>query len=268
MAFMGECDLSIVIPCYNEASRLPRTLERTITFLETKPGQHEIIVVSDGSSDATTNVAAQAFRVLPPNVRGRWYEYTPNAGKGRAVQLGMRMAQGRRLLFMDADYAVPLADLARAEALLDQGFDIAIGSRAASETKIVEHQSFLRERVAKLFGFIQRNYLGLPLKDTQCGFKLFTRDAAQKIFGRVKLTSVIFDGEVLWLAKRMKLRVTDFPVEWTHDPDSRITYNLVRSLKVLGDMLRIPLLHLGSEAPVADQNPSKKVSIESTSPIL
>lgn len=269
MAFMGECDLSIVIPCYNEASRLPRTLVRTISYLETKPGRHEIIVVSDGSTDATTDVAAQAFTSLPQNVRGRWYAYTPNAGKGRAVQIGMRMAQGNRILFMDADYAVPLADLARAEALLDHGFDIAIGSRAAGETKILEHQSFLRERVAKVFGFIQRNYLGLPLKDTQCGFKLFTRDAAQKIFEHVKLTSVIFDGEVLWLAKRMKFKVTDFPVEWTHDPDSRITYNLVRSLKVLGDMLRIPLVHLGSEtASIANKKSSKKVSIESASPIL
>src|SRR5439155_11907640 len=97
---------------------------------------------------------------------------------------------------------------------------------------------------AKIFGFLQRNYLGLKLKDTQCGFKLFTFDASWKIFGETKLHSVIFDGEALWLAKRMGFQVVEFPVEWTHDPDSRITYNFLKSLAVLRDMLSIPFLHL------------------------
>lgn len=264
MALLSECDLSIVIPCYNEAGRLPRTLERTMAYLETKPGSHEIIVVSDGSTDATDEVAFQAFKTLPNNVRGKWYGYMPNEGKGKAVKIGMRQARGRRILFMDADYAVPLSDLSRAEGLLDQGFDIAIGSRAASDTKITRHQSFLRERIAKVFGFIQRNYLGLPLKDTQCGFKLFTRKAAHQIFEQVKLTSVIFDGEMLWLAKRMKYKVADFPVEWTHDPDSRLTYNFSRSLKVLLDMLRIPVIHFATatkQAKEATEHPIREIAV-------
>lgn len=240
----AECDLSIVIPCFNEARRLPRTLARTFAYLATKPGNHEIIVVSDGSTDGTLEEAAEAFRVLPENVSGHWFGYAPNEGKGKAVKIGMRQAAGSRILFMDADYSVPLEDLTRAESLLDQGFDVAIGSRAMEHTKIVESQSFLRERVAKVFGFIQRNYLGLRLKDTQCGFKLFTRESARKIFGEVKLHSVIFDGEALWLAKRMKYKVAEFPVEWTHDPDTRLSYNFARSLKVLRDMLSIPFLHL------------------------
>lgn len=267
MVLHGECCLSIVIPCYNEARRLPRTLERTITFLETKPGLHEIVVVSDGSTDNTEDVAAQAYTKLPPNIIGKWYGYSPNEGKGKAVKIGMRQALGRRILFMDADYAVPLSDLARAEALLDQGYDIAIGSRAANETKILEHQSFIRERIAKVFGFIQRNYLGLSLKDTQCGFKLFTNAAAHHIFDKVKLTSVIFDGEVLWLAKRMKYKVADFPVEWTHDPDTRITYNFSRSLKVLFDMLRIPFIHLAPVSSPVRKNAASRVGVESTSPV-
>ena len=239
-----ECDLSIVIPCYNEANRLPRTLAATIDYLKKRDGEFEIIVVSDGSTDATIEVSTNAFRELPDNIRGKWFEYKPNAGKGKAVKYGMRQARGKRILFMDADYAVPLEDLPRAETLLDNGVDIAIGSRATKDTKIVEHQSFVRERVAKLFGFIQRNYLGLKLKDTQCGFKLFTFEASWKVFGDTKLTSVIFDGEALWLAKRMGLRVVEFPVEWTHDPDTRITYNFMRSLKVLRDMLSVPLIHM------------------------
>jgi dolichyl-phosphate beta-glucosyltransferase len=239
-----ECDLSIVIPCYNEATRLPRTLLATRDFLMQRKGQFEIIVVSDGSKDNTIEKTVEVFHTLPDNIRGKWFEYTPNAGKGKAVKYGMLQATGKRILFMDADYAVPLEDLDRAEALLDTGLDIAIGSRAVEDTRIVEHQSFLRERIAKMFGFIQRNYLGLKLKDTQCGFKLFTLRAAHEIFGATKLTSVIFDGEALWLAKRMGFRVVEFPVEWTHDQDSRITYNFIRSLRVLRDMLSIPILHM------------------------
>ena len=252
---LEEYDLSIVIPCYNEANRLPRTLARTAAYLATKPGNHEIIVVSDGSTDGTISVAVDAFRDLPENVVGHWFGYSPNAGKGKAVKIGMRQAAGNRILFMDADYSVPLECLVRAEALLDQGYDIAIGSRAIHDTKIVEHQSFLRERIAKVFGFIQRNYLGLKLKDTQCGFKLFTRKAARDIFGKVKLHSVIFDGEMLWLAKRMNFKAVEFPVEWTHDPDTRLSYNFVKSLKVLRDMLWIPFLHARDKKAVPVPKP-------------
>ncbi len=259
MYLYGECDLSIVIPCYNEAQRLPRTLARTFEFLASKPGHHEIVVISDGSTDSTIEEAAEAFRQLPDNVQGKWFGYSPNEGKGKAVRIGMRQASGKRILFMDADYSVPLEDLVRAETLLDQGYDIAIGSRAIENTEILEHQSFLRERVAKVFGFIQRNYLGLKLKDTQCGFKLFTRDAGRRIFAEVKLHSVIFDGEALWLAKRMKYKVAEFPVEWTHDPDTRLSYNFVRSLKVFRDMISIPFLHLSQKkaAPLPENRTAR-----------
>ncbi|HET6402420.1 MAG TPA: dolichyl-phosphate beta-glucosyltransferase [Candidatus Kapabacteria bacterium] len=266
MDILDECDLTIVIPCYNEARRLPRTLARTITYLATKPGKHEIVVISDGSTDGTVEETEKAFRTLPDNVRGKWFGYTPNGGKGKAVRVGVSQATGNRILFMDADYAVPLEDLARGEALLDTGFDIAIGSRTAHDTKIIERQSFLRERVAKLFGFLQRNYLGLRLKDTQCGFKLFTQSAAHEIFAKVKLSSVIFDGEMLWLAKRMGYKVGEFPVEWTHDMDSRITYNLVRSLKVFRDMMSIPFLHLGLSKKKVAVNEEEQIGIELSSP--
>ncbi|MDP4198903.1 MAG: glycosyltransferase family 2 protein [Bacteroidota bacterium] len=237
-------DLSIVIPCYNEATRLPRTLRATLAYLAGKPGTFEIIIVSDGSRDTTKAEADLLFLQLPANILGRSIEYQPNAGKGKALKVGMCEAKGERILFMDADYAVPLEYLHVAEALLDTGMDIAIGSRAIAGTKVMEHQSFIRERLSKIFGLIQRSYLGLKLKDTQCGFKLFTRAAAHDLFTHVKLTSVIFDGEVLWLATRRGYSVVEFPVEWTHDQDSRITYNLVRTLKVFWDMLLIPFLHL------------------------
>lgn len=244
---MSQPELSIVIPCYNEASRLPRTLEETVRFFSTEARNVEIVVVSDGSKDQTKSVAESALATLPAHMTSRVIEYHPNRGKGRAIKIGMLEAAGERVLFMDADYSVPLEDLKRAEAMLDTGFDVAMGSRALDGTQIVEHQSFLRERFAKLFGFIQRTYLGLQHKDTQCGFKLFTHDAAQAIFSRVQITSVIFDGEMLWLAKRLGFRATEFPVEWTHDQDTRISYTPMKAAMVLLDMLSIPWRHLGKK---------------------
>jgi dolichyl-phosphate beta-glucosyltransferase len=238
-------DLSIVIPCYNEEDRLPRTLTATISYLRARTGQYEIMVVSDGSKDRTKEVAEMVFKTLPQNIVARVIEYTPNGGKGKALKVGMQEAQGDQVLFMDADYAVPLEYLPPAELLLKQGVDIAIGSRAVKGTQVLEHQSFIREKMSKVFGLIQRNYLGLKLLDTQCGFKLFTKEASHRLFAQMKLTSVIFDGEVLWLAKRMDYKVVEFPVQWTHDQDSRITYNFVRTLKVFRDMIAIPFLHKG-----------------------
>jgi dolichyl-phosphate beta-glucosyltransferase len=239
--------LSIVIPCYNEEDRLPRTLQKTIEFFAHQGiyREVEIIVVSDGSKDGTVNAAESALRDLPKGVTSRIIDYSPNQGKGHAVKIGMNSAENDRILFMDADYSVPLEDLEFADLLLDQGADIAIGSRALDETILEERQSFLREKMAKVFGIFQRNWLGLRLQDMQCGFKLFTREASQAIFPHVRLRSVIFDGEVLWLAKRLKFKVREFPVHWKHDPDSRITYTPRKAIKVFYEMLRIPSMHLG-----------------------
>jgi dolichyl-phosphate beta-glucosyltransferase len=239
--------LSIVIPCYNEQDRLPRTLQRTIEFFGQlqQRRQVEIIVVNDGSKDGTVKAAQAVLNDLPAGVTCTIIDYSPNQGKGQAVKNGMIAAKGERILFMDADYSVPMEDLVLAEDLLDKGIDIAIGSRALDDTVLVERQSFLREKMAKVFGLVQRTWLGLKLMDTQCGFKLFTKKAAHTIFPNVKLRSVIFDGEVLWLARRLKFSVQEFPVHWKHDPDSRITYTPKQAVKVFYEMLRIPSMHLG-----------------------
>ena len=244
---MPRPSLSIVIPCYNEEDRLPRTLRQTIEFFARQPDSREveIIVVNDGSRDATVARAREVLQDLPPRMTSSIIDYSPNQGKGQAVKKGMMAAKGERVLFMDADYSVPLEDLEFADLLLDQGVDIAIGSRAMDETILVERQSFIREKLARVFGIVQRNWLGLRLLDMQCGFKLFTREASQAIFPKVKLSSVIFDGEMLWLAKKLGYKVREFPVHWKHDPDSRITYNLRRSISVFYEMLRIPSMHLG-----------------------
>ena len=240
---MGEPHLSVVIPCYNEETRLPRTLQETINYLASQPYKSEIVVVSDGSIDATVESARGIFFYTPENIVGRVIEYHPNHGKGYAVRTGMMAAKGEHVLFMDADYAVPMRYLEPAEALLAAGTDIAIGSRAIAGTQILRSQGFFRQNIAKVFGLAQRTYLGLRFKDTQCGFKLFTRKAAREVFSRALLDSVIFDGEVLWLAKRLGFTAKDFPVEWTHDEDTRIAYTPIKALKVSLEVLKVPFLH-------------------------
>ncbi len=222
-------------------------MRATIEFFarENTGREVEIIVVNDGSKDQTVNASKAVLHDLPKGLTFEIIDYSPNQGKGQAVKKGMTAAKGDRILFMDADYSVPMEDLQLAEDLLDRGIDIAIGSRALDDTILLERQSFLREKMAKVFGLVQRTWLGLKLMDTQCGFKLFTKKAAHEIFPRVKLRSVIFDGEVLWLARKMKYSVQEFPVHWKHDPDSRITYTPKQALKVFFEMLRIPSMHLG-----------------------
>lgn len=235
-------NLSIVIPAYNEADRIVRTLSETIAYCSHRQAPCEVMVVSDGSLDATCQVVSR-FKANDP-VQVKALEYHPNRGKGFAVRYGMLKAAGKRLLFMDADYAVPIQDIERAMALLDAGCDIAIGSRALSGSVVHCRQNRPRELSGKLYTWIQNRYLGLEYPDTQCGFKLFTRPAARFLFSRQKLSSVIFDPEILWLAKQHRFRVGQFPVTWSHDENSRIQYDSVaKSLFIFHELYRIKQVH-------------------------
>jgi dolichyl-phosphate beta-glucosyltransferase len=234
--------LSIIIPAYNEEDRIIVTLEKTIDYLRQQAYESEIIVVSDGSHD-TTCAVAKNFTVAPP-VTLRALEYQPNRGKGYAVRYGMLKGCGNIVMFMDADYAVPIQYLEKGLALLQKGFDIAIASRAVAGATVAAHQNTAREFSAKIYTLLQNSYLGIGYKDTQCGFKLFTQKAAKKLFAQQKLNSVIFDPEILWLAKKSGFRVAEFPVAWRHVEDSRIQYDsLKKSLFVFKELWRIRRLH-------------------------
>ena len=234
--------LSVVIPAYNEQDRIVRTLKNTIAYLGEQSYASEIIVVSDGSSDNTAKVI-QKFKA-PAHVLMRSLEYRPNRGKGYAVRYGMLRAKGRVAMFMDADYAVPMDHCQQGLELIAGGNDIAIGSRAVSGARIGERQNIARQTAARIYTVIQNLYLGIHYPDTQCGFKFFTREAARKLFGEQKLNSVIFDPEILWLAKKAGYRVGQFPVNWRHVADSRIQYdNIQKSLFVFQELFRIKRLH-------------------------
>ena len=234
--------LSVVIPAYNEEDRIVIALEKTLAFLDSRDYPGEVVVVSDGSRDRTVSVARSyegRFRTVV-----RVLEYFPNRGKGYAVAYGMLRAEGSRILFMDADYAVPIEDIEKAHKALDEDFDIAIGSRSVTGATVLSPQNLPRRLSGKLYTLIQNVYLGMNYPDTQCGFKMFTNKAAKRLFALQKLDSVIFDAEILWLAKVHGFSAAQFPVKWTHVENSRIQYDsLKKSLFIFEELFRIRKLH-------------------------
>lgn len=235
-----NCQLSIVIPAYNEGDRIRMALGPTIDYLKAQDYSSEILVVSDGSRDDTRAVA-ESYQPEFPNLRV--IEYFPNRGKGHAVKTGMLAAQGERVLFMDADYAVPIRYVEAGIRLLETGCDVAIGSRGTSGAHMVQRQTPLREFASRVYTAVQNRWIKVDFVDTQCGFKMYTREAAQLLFNQQKLDSVIFDGELLFLAQRAGLKIGEFGVEWEHQPDSRITYNLRKSIRIFTELFKVRWLH-------------------------
>ncbi|MCU0257115.1 MAG: glycosyltransferase family 2 protein [Vicinamibacterales bacterium] len=226
--------LSIVIPALNEAARLPRTLQRIAEDLEASHESHEILVVDDGSTDGTADAAV---RTLGPAVTV--LRNDRNRGKGYSVRRGMLAAAGARRLMTDADLSTPIEERHALGVRLDAGDDIAIGSRALPGSRIEVHQPLLREGMGRAFNVFVR-LLAVPgVRDSQCGFKLFTAAAAQAVFSRCRLDGFSFDVEALHVARRLGLRVAEVPVVWRNDAASRVT--LVRGAAAFADLLRIRL---------------------------
>jgi dolichyl-phosphate beta-glucosyltransferase len=222
--------LSVVIPAYNEAERLPPTLLRIAAALAGR--ECEIVVADDGSRDGT---AEAALALGLPGLRVLRAER--NRGKGDAVRRGMLGAVGARRLMTDADLSTPIEDLARLEAALDAGADVAIGSRAVADSQVEVHQPFYREAMGRLFNACVRGLLLPGLHDTQCGFKLFTAAAAERAFARSVLDGFGFDVEVLYAARRAGLRIAEVGVTWRNDAATRVT--LGRGARAFADLLAI-----------------------------
>ena len=235
--------LSIIIPAYNESDRILETLAETMRYLDGQDYQSEIVVVSDGSTDATKDAVEKVFQPSK-KVSLKALEYYPNRGKGYAVRYGMLRGAGAFIMFMDADYSVPIQEIEKGMALLEQGADIAIASRAIAGSVVEAHQNIFREMSAKIYTFFQNRYLDINYNDTQCGFKIFRAPVAQNLFQKQRLNSVIFDPEILWLAKQHGFAVAEFPVYWRHIENSRIVYDsFQKSLFVFQELFRIKKLH-------------------------
>jgi dolichyl-phosphate beta-glucosyltransferase len=230
--------LSIVIPAYNEQARLPRTVLETIHWCKSKNLAFELLLVDDGSRDETLALA-RLFEESDAQVRAI---ACPHMGKGATVRMGVLNAKGRYVLFMDADGATPLDEIPKLLAAIEQN-DVAIGSRSVQRPGEVEVKtSFLRRFIGRTFAFLVNLLAFDGIADTQCGFKMFRREAAREIFSRQKIVGFAFDVEILYLARRLSLSIAEIPVNWVAQPGSKV--NLVTdSIKMLWDISHIRWLH-------------------------
>ena len=228
--------LTIVIPAYNEESRLPKTFDRILAWLDEQHFKfQEIIVVDDGSHDATAGVVEEYSK--PPSPI-RLLRNPGNKGKGYAVRHGVLDAEGEWILYTDADLSTPIEELQKlADAAAQQNAMIAIGSRAVDRTLVAVHQSPFREYSGRFFNVVMRTVTGLPFHDTQCGFKLYRADAAKAVFSRQEQDGFSFDVEDLVIAKKLGLRAVEVPVRWANVEGTKVT--LAQGLRSFTDLLQI-----------------------------
>lgn len=214
---MERPSISLVVPAYNEQNRLPATLEQMRGFLAGQSFSYEVIVVDDGSVDRTVEVAKAAMRGFP----GLRVLQEDHRGKGHAVRAGMLSAAGRLAMFLDADLSMPITEMVHFPSAIEQGYDLAIASREVLGARRIGEPGH-RHLMGRVFNLIVR-LLAVPgLQDTQCGFKCFTREAAQRIFRLQVIDGFGFDVEVLYIARKQGARITEVPVNWYYSPSSRV----------------------------------------------
>lgn len=239
--------ISLIIPAYKEATRIGPTLEKIFAYFSSKGYEAEVIVVDDGSPDTTCEVVANTFVKLSPTaprVFARLIELGSNEGKGAAVQRGMLSATGSIVIFTDADLSTPIHEIEKVIAGIEkEGFDVVVGSRALEGRQLVKvHQPWYRELMGRFFNVLVQLFVFKGIKDTQCGFKGFTRDAAQKLFGAQKIMGFSFDVEILYLAKKFGYKVKEVAVEWYNDERTTVGA-LSDSSKMFLQILQIRKLH-------------------------
>jgi dolichyl-phosphate beta-glucosyltransferase len=238
-------ELAVVIPAYQEASRLGPTLDRVVGFLDRRGRPWEVVVVDDGSRDATSEVAAGW------QARGVTLVRLPeNRGKGAAVRAGIARTRAERVLVSDADLSTPIEEVARLERALESA-DVVLGSRSVAESRIVRRQPRHRELAGKSFNLLVRLAGVRGIRDTQCGFKLLRGDAARRLAERLTVDRFAWDVELVWLARRAGLRVVEVGIEWRDDPATRVRF--VRdAARMALDVLRFRWRHArraGGAAP-------------------
>jgi dolichyl-phosphate beta-glucosyltransferase len=226
--------LSLVIPAYNEARRLPDTLRALKEHCSRWTFRFEVIIVVESSTDQTLAIAQAATKTFPQlKVIGN----RVHRGKGFAVRSGMLASTGELVFFTDADLSTPLYEIDRALAVFESERDLQllVGNRQHPDSEIIQHQSWMRERMGKTFNGLVRWLAGIKIRDTQCGFKGFRQTACQAIFQRQKTDGFSFDVEVLLLARALGFNVMEMPVHWSNSPDSKVRV-VSDSLKMLQDV--------------------------------
>lgn len=230
--------LSIIIPAFNESKRIQFALKTIVQYLENR-FDYEIIVIDDGSTDNTFD---SVMEIIKNNQKIKYLKNEKNYGKGFSIKKGMLCAKKEYLLFSDADLSTPIEEVEKLIKYLEEGYDIAIGSRSLKDSEILIKQPFYRRIIGKTFNLLVKFFGLAEFNDTQCGFKLFKKEVALEIFKKVKIDHFAFDVEVLYLAKKKGYSIKEVPVQWKNSPASRIK-PLLDSLKMFIDLIKIRFIY-------------------------
>ena len=231
----SQCFLSIIIPAYNEEERLKQSLPDLKEFLKQQSFIWELILVDDGSSDKTKD-AHTSFFTDEEDVKV--IHIPANRGKGFAVRKGMLASKGEIVLISDADFSTPLTEWSKLYQTLQQGYDIAIGSRSLAESDVIIRQAWYREGMGRIFNWMVRLLVLDGFVDTQCGFKCFRREAVLPVFEKMVIDRFSFDVEMLFVAQKHGLAIKEVPVKWKNVLFSRVRI-IADSVTMLRDLLRI-----------------------------
>lgn len=230
--------ISIVVPMYNEEHRLSASLEKIFAFMDAHHPDYELVLVDDGSTDATVAVAQRQSAGHPCL---RIESYGVNRGKGYAVRHGIESARGDAVLFTDTDLSTPIAEIEKMLAALRDGAAVAIGTRAHPDSDVRVRQPAYRDLAGKLFNLMVRLLLLPDLHDTQCGFKMVRRELVLPLVRRMRVDRFAFDVEMLYLARKAGLKIAEVPVTWVNSPGSRV--RLKHAAAAFVDLLRIRSWH-------------------------
>ncbi len=229
--------LSVVIPCYNEEQRLPRTIEQVERFLDERKADYELILVDDGSADGTRQVMdAAAERRASVRIEALPH----NRGKGRALAVGVEAARGDEILVTDADLSTPIEELDKLQAALNGGAGVAIASRGLRASRVEVSQPIYRVLMGKGFNLIVQAVLLPGIWDTQCGFKLFRGDVAHRVFTHLTTDGFGYDPEVLYRARKQGVKIAEVPVVWRNSAPTKVS-PIKSSLDMLKHVVRLRL---------------------------
>lgn len=234
---MQRVDLEVVIPAYNEEDRIGRTLARIKEYYSEQSYTWRCTVVNDGSKDKTAELVSHFAEANP---EFRLVEYGENRGKGYAVKIGILGANADRVLFCDADLATPQEETEKLWKAMDEGSDVAIGSRPLKDSNLEVRQPIYREVLGRVFNKAVQMLATKGIDDTQCGFKMFTYKAAQDIFARCKLEGFSFDFEALMIARDLDYKVAEIPIRWSHQEGSKVVL-LRDGPRMLRDLVKLRL---------------------------
>lgn len=227
--------ISIIVPCYDEGKVIRVNIEKIYRSMKEKGIEYEIIAVNDGSKDNTEEQIRLAEK-LSSNIR--CVSYSENGGKGKAVNEGIKAAKGDVILFMDADLSVDLEAVNRVIEEVNKGYDMVIASRRLPNSEIVQAQGFIRKFIGDCCVIITRCMSGLSFKDTQCGFKAFTKDLGELFVQKQRVFGWAFDVEYLYTAKENGYKIKEIPVKWKNDEDSKVS-PIKSSISFFGELLKI-----------------------------